>query len=55
MKALIGITILFTIINWFCWFVFSDGDFTPQENRRNFIVSEICLIASVIACEFITD
>lgn len=55
MKAVIGMIIIVSIINGFFWFVFSDGDFTPRENLRNFIIAEIVLIAVVIACGFITD
>lgn len=54
MNEVIGLVLIFTGINIFCWFVIGSMDFTFEENIKNTIATEIFLLLIVAGSYFLT-
>lgn len=54
MNEVIGLVLIFTGINIFCWFIIGGMDFTFKENIKNAIVTEIFLLMIVAGSYFLT-
>lgn len=54
MNTIIGLTIIYTLINIFCWFVLGGCDFTFKENIVHSLFTELLIVLLLIGCYFIT-